>query len=293
MRPPSRVVDLASEAPSPAFTPTGRLRCDAVQVTHGVLAASPGVTLKTTQLVVAVQESADLDVTWRPPGSEQMKRVRVAAGGVLICPAHRPVYLRWGGETSLLVIAFKERLVDRVGEHFGRRRGGDLVTAVGARDMEIVGVARRLRRELGEGGVSGCVLVESLGAIALVRLFRAHLRGGHAADVKGGLGGPRFQRVVDHIEAHLSEPITIDDLAGVAGLSAHHFANAFRVSAGVAPYRFILERRIERACEMLERTDASITEIAAALGFASHGHFSTQFRKLMGTTPSKFRSAKH
>ena len=291
MQSPASVIDFTSDRPSAWFTPTDTLRCNTVHVARGIIAPNPGVDIATTQLVVAIHESARLDVTWRAPGAERTRRTRVGAGDVHITPGNRPFYIRWSDQTAMLVISFKDRLVERVGEHFGKRRAADLDTIIGVRDMDIEAVSRRLRREMNEGGVSGPMFLESLAVIVLTRLFRAYASGVQPPEVKGGLGAIRFQRIIDYIDGHLGEPITLEELARVAGLSMHHFSDAFRASAGIAPHRFILERRVERARDLLMRTDAPITAIATMLGFASHGHFSTQFRKITGTTPTKYRSA--
>lgn len=95
--------------------------------------------------------------------------------------------------------------------------------------------------------------------------------------------------MVDYIEAHLAEDISLRDLAALAELSPHHFGVAFKASTGTPPHRYLIERRILRAKERLLSTDQSIAQIAVSLGFASHSHFAQHFRKLTGATPSRFR----
>jgi AraC family transcriptional regulator len=76
------------------------------------------------------------------------------------------------------------------------------------------------------------------------------------------------------IEATLSGPIGLHDLAREASLSRFYFAKLFRNTAGHSPYQYVLERRIERAKEMLALGESSSAEIASALGFSSESHFS-------------------
>ena len=75
----------------------------------------------------------------------------------------------------------------------------------------------------------------------------------------------------------------------MANLSTHHFGEAFKASTGTSPYRYLIERRIHRAKELLLGADRSIAEVALTVGFASHSHFTDNFRKLTGITPSRFR----
>lgn len=123
-----------------------------------------------------------------------------------------------------------------------------------------------------------------------MHLFRAYGDGlNRVPPVIGGLGARRLRRVVDYIETHLAEDISLRDLAALAGLSPHHFGEAFKASTGTPSYRYLIKRRIRRSKERLLGADQSIAEIAVSLGFASHSHFAQHFRKQTGTTPSWFR----
>jgi len=88
---------------------------------------------------------------------------------------------------------------------------------------------------------------------------------------------------------HLSQSIELAELAGIAGLSVFHFARQFKQSAGVTPHSFVVQKRVERAREMLGRTDLSLSEIAIATGFSDQSHFARHFRQMLGTTPGQFR----
>lgn len=146
------------------------------------------------------------------------------------------------------------------------------------------------RRELAERGAGGRLYTEGLGSALAVHLFRVYGDGlMRAQPVIGGLGALRLRRVVDYMEAHLAEDISLRDLATLAGLSTHHFGEAFKASTGTSPHRYLIERRILRAKERLLGADRSIAEIAVSVGFANHSHFTDNFRKLTGTTPSRFR----
>lgn len=103
-------------------------------------------------------------------------------------------------------------------------------------------------------------------------------------------GNHRFSRVVDYIEAHLSQDISLTDLAAVACLSPFHFARAFKARHGLSPVRFVQRRRIERAKHLLVDPDARLIDVAHQCGFADQAHFSTAFRRATGTSPGTWRS---
>jgi AraC-like DNA-binding protein len=110
-----------------------------------------------------------------------------------------------------------------------------------------------------------------------------------APQAQGGLSPGAMRRVREFVEVHLGESIDLSMLAGVAGLSVHHFARQFKQSAGVTPHAYLTQKRIERAQEMLVQTDLSLAEIAFAVGFFDQGHLARHFRQRLGTTPREFR----
>ena len=78
-------------------------------------------------------------------------------------------------------------------------------------------------------------------------------------------------------------------LAEFVGLSAWHFARAFKQTAGVPPHRFVLQSRVERVKHLLVETELPVAQIAVAAGFADQSHCARWFREIVGITPSRFR----
>jgi len=70
-----------------------------------------------------------------------------------------------------------------------------------------------------------------------------------------------------------------------------HFASQFRVATGLQPHEFLLRRRIRRAEELLQNGTMTIVEIALNVGFQTHAHFSTVFKRFVGHTPRQWRAA--
>jgi AraC family transcriptional regulator len=93
--------------------------------------------------------------------------------------------------------------------------------------------------------------------------------------------------VLEFIEAHLSETISLSTLSELAQLSPYHFARAFKHTVGMPPHRYHMNRRVERAKALLAAR--SVTEVAMAVGFAETSSFSSSFRRVTGMSPSEFR----
>lgn len=105
----------------------------------------------------------------------------------------------------------------------------------------------------------------------------------------GGLAPYRLRRVQELIHDRLADDIRLDDLARQAGLSSFHFARAFRQETGTTPHRYLLERRVERARELLIGTDMLLSEVARRCGFATQAGFTAAFRRVTGATPGRWR----
>lgn len=98
-----------------------------------------------------------------------------------------------------------------------------------------------------------------------------------------------LRRARDHIDRHYAEPLDLDALAAVAGISKFHFQRLFTATYGVSPAAHLSRRRIERAQDLLRATNLTVTEVCHAVGFSSLGSFSNRFRDLVGETPSEFQ----
>jgi len=99
----------------------------------------------------------------------------------------------------------------------------------------------------------------------------------------------RVRRVMERMETEIGGDFGLRELACDVGLSPSHLGAVFVAAVGVPPHRWLLQRRVERACELLTRTRRSITDIALSCGFSSSQHLSTVFKAHMGCTPTDFR----
>lgn len=117
-----------------------------------------------------------------------------------------------------------------------------------------------------------------------------------AADKDGATPSPRavdqrrISEIIRRIEDNPSEPLTLADLAREAGMSRYHFLRVFRDVAGVTPRQFVLHRRMHRAALRLQKTDDPVSTIAFDEGFEDLSTFNRRFRKIMGASPTKFRT---
>ena len=98
-----------------------------------------------------------------------------------------------------------------------------------------------------------------------------------------------LRRARDHADRNYAEPLDLERLARVAGLSKFHFHRLFKATYGISPAAYVCQRRVERAQDLLRATNLTVTEVCHAVGFSSLGSFSSRFRALVGETPSEFQ----
>ena len=111
----------------------------------------------------------------------------------------------------------------------------------------------------------------------------------------GSLNGHNHSRVLNETEAYIRQnlgaDLSLEVLAQRAGFSPSHFHRIFTARFGKPPHEYVLERRIDAARAALQADSASLAELAAACGFSSQSHFSTQFKKAMDMSPGQYRRA--
>ena len=91
-----------------------------------------------------------------------------------------------------------------------------------------------------------------------------------------------------YIEQHYKEPINLDGLATLAGLTRFSFAKQFRQCVGVSPYQYVCRVRIRHAVYLIEQGERPAA-IAGAVGFFDQSHLAKHFKRLCGITPSQYR----
>jgi AraC-like DNA-binding protein len=109
---------------------------------------------------------------------------------------------------------------------------------------------------------------------------------------RGGLAPWQESRAKESMDANLNKEINIARLAYECGLSTSQFARAFKQSTGCPPHRWLLQRRIERAQDLLLTSDKALAEIASSCGFFDPSHLTRAFGQTVGTSPGLWRRAR-
>jgi AraC family transcriptional regulator len=187
-------------------------------------------------------------------------------------------------------------MVERAAVESGAINGADTVTLIdpmGSPDPFAESICRQMIREMSRGDDSSRMMIDVLGQQLVIHLIRQHssVSGSKAFADKTGPGYRdwRLRNAIDYLEAHLADDIGLDDVAAVVGLSTAHLADLFRQGTGEPLHRWLMNRRLARACELLADPSLSVTEIAHRCGFASSQHLAAVTRRRLATTPTAYR----
>jgi AraC family transcriptional regulator len=156
-------------------------------------------------------------------------------------------------------------------------------------DDQIWQTVDKLKAQIGHEDAEAAAYAQALAAVLAHEIMRLEPDGPELIAVRGGLAAWQQRRVVEFVETHLSEDISLAALAGLVQLSTYHFARAFKRSFGVPPHRYCIKRRIERAKTLLANPAASVVEVALELGFSGASAFAATFRRTTGRTPTDYR----
>jgi AraC-like DNA-binding protein len=102
-----------------------------------------------------------------------------------------------------------------------------------------------------------------------------------------------LRQTIAYINQNINNKIKISDLLNQTNYESQHFDRLFTKYVGTTPHKYIIDKKIEKAKELLVDATIPITKISIDLGFKSHGNFCVQFKKATGRTPKNFRLWRH
>lgn len=167
-------------------------------------------------------------------------------------------------------------------------RAGDLAPSIHVRDPQIERIGWMMQAEDHDAYPGGRLFADSLASALAARLLALQTRKAVAAGKPGrALPRWRLRHVIEYIEAHLDEALSLAELAAVAGFSLSHFKPLFKQAVGVPVHRFVLERRVERARTLLLEGKKNMSEIALETGFSHPSHMARCMRRVLGLSPAQ------
>jgi AraC family transcriptional regulator len=224
-------------------------------------------------------------------GQGRLRRTSdVPAGGLFIQPAGRELTVELGGDLSTVHLYLAD---DALQDAAGTEEPVELAEELGAADTLLEQVVRSMDETLRLWQPTARTYIDQLGSMAAAQLVQRHRAGRHGGgrgdEPARGLGTRQLGVVRALMDQRLAEPISLAELAAVAGLSVSQFSRQFKVRTGLAPHRFLLGLRVERACRLLSTGELPIAEVALRCGFSHQEHLTRVMRAQLDTTPGALR----
>jgi AraC family transcriptional regulator len=251
-------------------------------------------------LDVQVPPLADFMVVSYQQGTTRMERrfegrwtrTECRPGDISLLTRSQQSHWNWVEPIDVTHVYLSERLVSRVAADVLCRPIAEvrLHDLLRTEDTMIRTVVDAMARETSESAIGGAVYVDALSTQLAVHLLR-HYASVDFIDRSGGgqLPAALRQRLVDYIEANLGQPLTLDVLAAIAGMGVWSFCKRFRASFQASPHCYIVDRRLQRARDLLVHGTLPPKAVATECGFSDQAHLTRAMRARMDCTPATLR----
>jgi AraC family transcriptional regulator len=220
------------------------------------------------ELALGDGESAPSEVRWKTLSGSPMQTLRL-------------------GLSKELFLRTAEEVAECDPAHLSLRESS------GFQDPLLTQIGYTLWRELEQRSPAGKLYAQSAAQMLAVHLLRHYSSAGpiikNCKEPAQGLTQRQMRRVIDFVQAHLDQDLSLEALAQQAGFSAYHFARLFRQTTGESPHQFVLRQRIERAQRLLKQSGVPLAHVALESGFANQSHLTQVFKRHLGVTPRAYR----
>jgi AraC family transcriptional regulator len=244
------------------------------------------------------EHSICLSLAPRPVGllltqGDKTRTELYAKGDFGITPAQMPLFARWDSDDRFMQIRIASRFIQSIATETIDTNPDrlEILPKFRMRDSQLEAIGMMLLAELQQENLGGRLYIDSLANVLAVHLLRQYAAAKPQLSIyEGGLPQRQLVQVLEYLDAHLHQDIKLADLAALLDISQFHFSHLFKQAIGTSPYQYLIQQRVERAKQLLKRTDQSIMDIALECGFNSHSHLSKQFRQFTGMTPKAYRA---
>jgi AraC family transcriptional regulator len=231
------------------------------------------------------------DIVWRLEGRRLAATTR--SGSITVIPeAHDG---RWdiAGPIGVSHVFLPNARLQACADQIAGGRTVDLLPRVGFDDPMASRIMEMLGREPLTADPSARLFVEQAVDLLCTQLVRGHssFAALPAPAPRRGLAEWQVRKVTAYMRDNLDQPIGLDTLSDLVGLSRFHFCTAFKQATGKTPHQALVDLRMERARQLLCLPGVPITEVGLSVGYETPSAFAASFRKATGLTPSAFRQS--
>lgn len=212
------------------------------------------------------------DLCLAPPGVATRVELHGRSRGIIITlPTHRV--------RDLLESALGRSVADFAGLHVGAFQDPALQRLVWPMWRDMARYADSHNRLRADGELA--TLVARLAELAFPKAPRS--RGPR------GLSPRQRNRILDYLDAHTADALSLREMARLVGYSEFHFIRAFKATLGLTPHQYLLRLRLRKAGALIVAGRDPLADIAYQLGFSSQAHLTAAFSSILGISPGALR----
>lgn len=210
-------------------------------------------------------------------------------GDVGIYPAHLWQTFEWRQRAEFLQLYLEPVVLNRIGSELYNGDEVELLVRPTPFDPVIFQIAIALQNTLKAQQTGSKLYADTMAnALATHLVYHYSTRKAARCNESGQLSAKQLKQVIDYIDEHLAEDVSLAELSNVVSLSSFHFSRLFKRSTGCAPHQYHIRARVKRSKQLLLNEEISIAQIAQIAGFSSQSHLNYHFKRVVGLTPTAF-----
>jgi AraC family transcriptional regulator len=216
----------------------------------------------------------------------RLQRDAVAGGDIIIAPVNVPQGAVWDAEGDFIILGIEPDVFARAINESADAKDVELLPHFATPDPLIYQIGLALKSVLENNPQNSRLYAETMVNALSVHLMQHYsTRKPILQEYKYGLPKYKFRQVIDYINAHLDQDLSLTELAALVQMSPHYFSHLFKQSIGMSPHQYVIRCRVESAKNLLVQGNVSIAEVAYKVGFANQSHLNRHFKRLLGVTP--------
>lgn len=222
--------------------------------------------------------------------NDQFQNQCMARGDFFIVPPKTFYRGWWDSPIDFIILGLEPMLVKRIAYESIDPDLVEIMPTFPKSDPFILQIGLALKTVLETNKLGSSLYAETMANALSVHLLQYYSTSKFTLqEYTDGLPKYKSRQVIEYINEHLEQNLSIAELAQLVQMSPHYFGRLFKQSMGITPYQYILQCRIEQSKILLRDKKLSLAEIARAVGFAHQSHLNYHFKRLVRVTPKQFR----